>query len=157
MNSLLAEPQPITAFQENSTPSNMDPFPRLVGEETSARILYVEDEPSLRSFGELVLARSGFTVDTAADGEEAWEALKTREYQLLITDNHMPNLTGLELIRNVCAAGLCLPIILASSIVGTCPNSELPQFQCGALLDKPFTPSQLVSAVREVLQESSLA
>lgn len=103
----------------------------------------------------MVLAQSGFTVDTAADGEEAWEALKTREYSLLITDNHMPNLTGLELIRNVCAAGMSLPIILASSIVGTCPRGDLPHFQCGALLAKPFTPNQLVSAVREVLKESS--
>lgn len=122
-----------------------------------ARILYVDDEPSIRKYGELVLKRSGFEVDTAADGEEAWEALKTREYDLLITDNHMPKLTGLELIQKVGAAGLRLPIILASSLVSTFAKSDPPLFACGSLLAKPFTPSQLVSVVQNLLRETQRA
>jgi DNA-binding response OmpR family regulator len=119
----------------------------------SMRILYVDDEPSLRKFGELVLGKSGFIVDTVPDGEEAWEALNAREYHLLITDNHMPNLTGLELIAKVNASGLRLPIILASSIVGALTSGDSRLLDCGALLAKPFTPKQLVSLVRSLLQE----
>lgn len=40
-----------------------------------ARILYADDEPQLRRLGEQVLVRSGYDVDTAADGAEAWAAL----------------------------------------------------------------------------------
>jgi len=125
--------------------------------DAKVRILYVDDEPSLRKYGELVLQRSGFEVDTAADGEEAWAALQTRKYDLLITDNHMPNVTGLELIKKVGAAGLRLPIILASSIVSTFAKSDPPLFERGSLLAKPFTPGQLVSVVQNLLRKPQSA
>src|SRR5207244_2046636 len=103
MNSVLDKSQPVTNPGDHSPSLEADASIPL-------RILYVDDEPSLRKYGELVLLRSGFVVDTAADGEEAWAALRSREYDLLVTDNHMPNLTGLELIGKMGAAGLRLPI-----------------------------------------------
>ena len=151
MNTVFEKSQP--AANQRDCLGNPNPAQDAAETAIPVRILYVDDEPSLRRFGELVLLRSGFAVDTAADGEEAWEALRSREYDLLVTDNHMPNLTGLELIGKVGAAGLRLPIILASSIVNTLTKHDLPLFECGALLAKPFTPNQLVSAVHDLLRE----
>jgi len=119
-----------------------------------ARILYVDDEPSIRELGEAVLIGSGYAVDTAADGGEAWDALQDQNYHLLITDNQMPCLTGQELIRKVRRARMSVPIILTSGMLGACPLDDLPWAECGAMLAKPFSPEQLVSVVHEMLHSA---
>ena len=149
MNGLLAEPETPKNERLDGNPAEGSSS----ASSASIRILYVDDEPTLRRFGELVLIRSGYEVDTAANGEEAWEALKVRKYDLMITDNHMPKLTGLELIGKMGAAGLRLPIILASSIVNSLSRGDPPLFERGAMLAKPFTPTQLVTVVKELLRE----
>ena len=125
---------------------------RLTVEGPRARILYAEDDRSLRELGEELLARSGYDVDTAGDGTEAWVALHSKDYDLLITDNQMPRLTGLELIRMVRQARMTVPIILASGMVGSLSNQELECLECTASLAKPFTAEELISSVREVLR-----
>ena len=139
---------------ENPTSSNTVPPREANASGPQARILYADDEPSIRKLGELVLVGSGYAVDTAANGEEAWDALQDQDYHLLITDNQMPCLTGQELIRKVRQARMSVPIILASGMLGACPLDDLPWAECGALLAKPFSPEQLVSVVQEVLQSA---
>jgi len=115
------------------------------------RVLYVDDEPTLRKLAEFFLVESGYDVETATNGAEAWDALQDRDYDLLITDNQMPVLTGQELVRKVRRARMDVPIILASGTFGACPFDDLPWAECGALLAKPFSPDQLLSVVRQVL------
>lgn len=117
----------------------------------SARILYVDDEPGLLRLGALVLSRAGYEVDTAADGIAAWSALRERSYQLLITDNQMPGMTGVELIRKLGLEGSTLPTILASGTLGTLPLEELPWLDRTALLAKPFSTGQLLAVVHNAL------
>jgi DNA-binding response OmpR family regulator len=128
------------------------PLPQANGAGRRSRILYVDDEPSIRELGEAVLIGSGYAVDTAADGGEAWDALQDQDYHLLITDNQMPCLTGQQLIRKVRRARMSVPIILTSGMLGACPLDDLPWAECGAMLAKPFSPEQLVSVVHEVLR-----
>ena len=114
-----------------------------------ARILYAEDDASIRRSVQLMLGRSGYQVDTVADGADALLALETTTYDLLITDNQMPHLKGVDLIRKVRRARPELPVILASSDVG-----ELPWPNCDALLPKPFGVEELLSVVSGVLVAS---
>lgn len=159
MNAFLLPPEPIVrtpASWENS--GFPDPAPPAWSHvEPPARILFVDDEPVLRSLGQLVLARSGYAVDTASDGAEAWAALHEQEYHLLITDNHMPCLTGLGLIQKIRRARMSLPIILASAMLSAYPDEALPWLEGGAVLAKPFTTEKLVSVVHEVLQAAASA
>ena len=113
------------------------------------RVLCVDDDAETQRFCQLALVKLGYDVDTAANGAEAWAALSSREYDLLITDNEMPRLTGWELIRKMRVAGMTLPVILMSGEIGATP-ADLVQLQCGALLAKPFTMIQLLSAVHDV-------
>jgi hypothetical protein len=64
------------------------------------------------SFGpsQILLGRAGYDVDTVADGEEAWGALQSVRYHLLITDHQMPTSPGAELIRRIRASLGPLPI-----------------------------------------------
>jgi DNA-binding response OmpR family regulator len=126
--------------------------PQVAAGDSRLRILYVDDDRSLRSLGEQVLQRAGYEVDTAGDGAQAWSALHDEIYDLLITDNQMPRLTGLELIRRMRQEHLGLPVILASGTVDLLRADELARLECGATLAKPFTLDQLLSAVQGVLR-----
>lgn len=121
----------------------------------SRRILVVEDDADLRQVYVQMLGRSGYQVDTAEDGEAGWKALHTANaasggYALLITDNKMPRLSGVDLIRKMQATNIHLPVILAS---GAMPE-HTDRLHVASVLPKPFTPDQLIQAVRNVLREA---
>jgi DNA-binding response OmpR family regulator len=115
------------------------------------RILLVDDDPRLLELHTGVLISSGYKVDTAVNGADAWKALNSISYDLLITDNRMPRVTGLELIKKLRSEEMTLPVILAS---GTVPKEELkqhPSLQLDATLPKPFPVAELLDMVEKVL------
>lgn len=111
------------------------------------RILVVEDDDIIRQVVATAVAYFGYEVDTAEDGQEGWEALNRQDYNLLITDNNMPRMTGLELVRHIRAANMPLPIIMASGGTAKVDRS----LGITALIPKPFFTNQLLQTVREVL------
>jgi len=125
--------------------------------EPRARILYVDDEPLLRRLGELALVRTGYDVDTAADGAQGWEALQHTHYNLLITDHSMPVLTGLELSRNARVAGMRLPIMMTSGSLCPTQDPAWAQLDIAAFLPKPFAFDALVETVERVLLSANNA
>ena len=126
------------------------------------RILVVDDDSDIRLLNAEVLKRSGYEVDTAEDGEAGWKALHAvsyapDSYDLLITDNDMPGLSGLDLVKKLRAARMELPVIMAT---GTLPPQELarnPWLQPAATLLKPYTIEELLGTVREVLRVNDSA
>lgn len=125
--------------------------------DSAQRILVAEDDADLRRLYSEVLTRDGYRVDTAENGEAAWEALQAvnsaaEGYDLLITDNNMPNLTGIELIQKLRTARMTLPVIMAS---GTSPlNSDW--LNLAAILEKPVSLDDLANKVGEVLHWSTV-
>jgi two-component system, cell cycle response regulator len=70
------------------------------------RVLLVDDEPTQRLITARLLKRAGFVVETAQNGKEALEKIKTSEFQLLVTDWEMPEMDGVALCRAVRSAKL---------------------------------------------------
>ena len=98
-----------------------------------------------------VLTHAGYQVDVAEDGAVAWQALQVYHYDLLITDNEMPNVSGLELLTKLKEAGLELPVIMAT---GSLPEEEFvrrPWLQPTDVLLKPYTLGELLGVVRKNL------
>lgn len=121
------------------------------------RILVVEDDEMIRRGNTQVLTCSGYQVDAAEDGAAAWEAVQLNNYDLVVTDNHMPKVTGIELIRKLQDAGLDLPVIM---VTGTLPADEFtrcPWLQPDIVLIKPHTFDELLIAVKTVLRAASSA
>src|SRR5579872_1700863 len=77
------------------------------------RILVVEDDGNIRQLNTAVLTQSGYHVDAAKDGAEAWDTLQIKRYDLLVTDNEMPKVTGIELLKRLHAAQMPLTAIMA--------------------------------------------
>jgi len=116
------------------------------------RILVVEDDDDVRRFNFEVLIRSGYNVDAAEDGAAGWDALQLEDYHLLITDNDMPKVSGVDLVKKLHSAHKLVPVIMAA---GTSPQEELnrhPWLQIEAMLLKPYTIEQLLATVDNVLR-----
>jgi len=103
-----------------------------------ASILYAEDDSVLRGLSADILTHSGYVVTPVEDGLEAWDALHSDRYDLLITDNNMPRMTGLELASKTRLEGMKLPIIVASGTVGLLAGTDYDWLRVAAKLQKPF-------------------
>ena len=116
------------------------------------RILVVDDETAIRRMVTGTLVNSGYYVDAAEDGADAWEALQVKRYDLLITDNNMPKMSGVELLQRLHATRMELPVIMAT---GTLPKEEFirhPGLEPAAVLLKPYSISELLETVKAVLR-----
>ena len=77
------------------------------------RVLYVDDEPGLLDIGKLFLERSGaFAVDTLTSATGALEQLKTERYDAIISDYQMPEMDGIEFLKQIKALGNKTPFII---------------------------------------------
>jgi DNA-binding response OmpR family regulator len=115
------------------------------------RILVVDDDLMIRRLNSKALTGSGYEVNAAEDGADAWEALQLENYDLMVTDNDMPNVTGVELIQKLQEARMNLPVIMAT---GTVPQDHLdrhPWLKINAVLVKPFSFDVLLETVKNVL------
>lgn len=120
-------------------------------DQTGRQILFVDDDESVREISVLILRRAGFDVEAAADGESAWAALQGQPFRLLVTDNRMPRLTGVDLVRRLRSAGSALPVIIASGMLNW-EEADIPEeLRPLALLPKPFNGPDLLAKVRAAL------
>ncbi len=128
-----------------------DSVPRQLESNPPHRILVVDDDDSLRQLNMEVLSQNGYAVEAAADGDIAWVTLQENNYDLLITDQKMPRVSGVELLKKLRAARMALPVIMAT---GTVPQVEFalyPWLQPTAVLLKPYTIPELLGVVHNVL------
>jgi len=118
------------------------------------RILMVEDDVDILRINAATLVRDGFQVVTAANGLAGWNTLLADRFDLVITDNNMPELTGLDLVKKIRRAHMTLPVILASGSLHTQELERHPWIKLAATLLKPFTNTQLLETVQSVIRYS---
>jgi CheY-like chemotaxis protein len=118
----------------------------------SNRILVVDDEPEICRLNSDVLMDIGYDVDLARDGIAAWNLLEQNEYELMITDNRMPRMSGVELLKKLHNARRFVPAIMTT---GTLPEEQVsyqPWFQLVTTLIKPYTLGELLTAVKRSIR-----
>ncbi len=117
----------------------------------SGTILIVEDETMVRTVAERALARHGYTVLSAEDGEAALEILaREKQVDLLISDVVMPTMDGPTTVRAARKARPDLPILFISGYAEEQLRKSI-NIPNVAFLAKPFSVQQLAEAVRDVL------
>jgi DNA-binding NtrC family response regulator len=117
----------------------------------------VDDDEDTQFLQAQVLARAGYKVAAAADGEEAWAALLASRFDLLITDHNMPRLCGLDLVARMRAAGMTLPVIINSGCPDLREAPAYPQLDLAAVLHKSFDFIELMDTVRHILPQPRTA
>ncbi len=116
-------------------------------------IMTVDDSPSIRLMVSFTLRQAGHHVVEASDGRDALAKLAQQPVHLLITDLNMPNMDGIQLIRQVRSlpAYRFTPVLFLTT--ESQPEKKLAARAAGATgwIVKPFTPDQLVAVVNKVL------
>ena len=120
------------------------------------RILHMDEDESRSSSFFDVLFWAGYEVVHIALAAEAWKALNSERYDLLIANNKLPDLSGFELLRKLRAAHSDLPVILATQSAARETISQYPMLLPSATVVEPYTDKQLLETVSSVLYFSTL-
>lgn len=115
------------------------------------RILVADDSEIITSLLLSALSSSGYAVSSAADGIEAYEAGKTGEFDLIILDQLMPGLLGLEIIDRWHDEGLETPVIVLTGVDDD--RTAVESLDRGAVdfVRKPFHMPELIARIRHHL------
>ena len=119
------------------------------------RILVVEDERDLRQITAEGLTDAGYQVDVAEDGATAWTALQIYQYDLLFTDQFMPKVSGVELLKKIHESRITLSVIMATGFLPTWEFALHPCLQPVKMLLKPYSFGKLLGMVKNVLSKTA--
>lgn len=118
------------------------------------RILVVEDNPRIAGFLEKGLREEGYLVQTAADGDTAFQRASEEGFDAAVVDVMIPGRTGVELVRDLRDSGVRLPVLLLTARDGV--EDKVRGLDAGAddYLTKPFDFSELSARLRALLRRS---
>ncbi len=118
------------------------------------RVLLVEDDPTTSRSVELMLTHSNFNVYCTDMGEDAIELSKLYDYDLILLDLNLPDMAGLDVLRQVRLARIDTPILILTGEADT--DTKLRGFGCGAddYLTKPFHREELVARIHAIIRRS---
>ena len=125
-------------------------------ENGQALVLVVDDESALRRLADQLLSRAGFTVVSAADGEEAIALIRGGSvgFDAVLLDMTMPNLSGAETCRQIKELRPELPIVLTSGYRHEELAELMDEGAVAAFVQKPFTPKSLIETIRRAIAGS---
>lgn len=110
-------------------------------------ILIVDDEKSMRDFLKILLAKEGYDVIVASDGEQALGALDGNQIDLVISDIRMPGISGLDLLAKIKDETEDIPVIMITAFAS--PNDAVQAMKNGAYdyISKPFNVDEIKSVI----------
>jgi two-component system chemotaxis response regulator CheY len=120
----------------------------------ASTILLVDDSATILMSMEAILHKAGFTVAKASSGEEAVTKLQSGlKPNLIITDIHMPGISGIDLIRKVrVMSGLqFIPILVVTTESQQAKRDEARAAKATGWLVKPVQPDDLLKVVKQIL------
>ena len=116
-------------------------------------ILIVDDSAAIRQMVSFTLRSAGYTIIEAEDGEEALIKVKGQVISLVLTDQNMPNMDGLSLVkalRNL-PKFASTPILMLTTESGDAKKMEGKAAGANGWLVKPFNPNTLINVVRKFI------
>lgn len=120
------------------------------------RILFAEDDPSLRLFVSRGLAEAGYAVDSFSNGADAWDAFRTVDYDVAVLDVNLPGVDGFRLCTQIRASNRSQPGIVFLTARDAVAD-RVTGLDLGAedYLVKPFAFAELLARVRAVLRRTN--
>jgi PAS domain S-box-containing protein len=132
---------------EQAATSN-DPLPR-----GSESIMFVDDEPGIVAMATQMLSSLGYQVTTATRAKDALAIFKQepKRFDLIITDQIMPGITGMEMVREMHAIRRDIPALLCTGFSKTVSDQDLLAEGIHEILMKPIVLRQIAEAIRSAL------
>ena len=119
----------------------------------SKKIMTVDDSSSVRQMVKFALSDAGYEVLEASDGKDALQKLEG-QVDMIITDLNMPNMDGIELIKQVRANSRYkfLPIVMLTTESEESKKAEGKQAGATGWIVKPFKPDQILGVIKKVMR-----
>jgi two-component system, OmpR family, response regulator ArlR len=114
----------------------------------SERILVAEDDRSILRLVTLLLGRAHYEVDTARNGREALEKIEQRDYDVVLLDLMMPELSGLDVLERLCLLHQQRKFVVIMSAASRVAIDDGITLNVFATLRKPFENDELIATVR---------
>ena len=112
------------------------------------KILVVDDEPFVCDAVKMMLAFDGHEVQTANSAQEALQLFDEHQFDLVITDQMMPGMTGVQLATQLASLQPQLPVILYTGFNEGITQAEIEAAHLRAVATKPIEPHQLFGLLR---------
>jgi DNA-binding response OmpR family regulator len=125
--------------------------------ESQKKILWVDDEIDLLRPHLRLLEQKGYQVDTAANGEDAIEMVKTKGYDLVFLDEMMPGMGGLQTLSAMKNISPTLPVVMVTKSETESLMEEAIGSKITDYLVKPVNPSQILMACKKILEAKKIA
>lgn len=117
------------------------------------KILFVDDSASMRQIMSLAMQAEGFDITTAVDGVEGSQKLDNGRYDVIISDLNMPNMNGIEFIKNVKRhnRNKFAPVIMLTTESADEMKHQGKIAGAKVWMIKPFRAEQLVAVIKKLL------
>jgi two-component system, cell cycle response regulator CtrA len=118
------------------------------------RVLMIEDDSSTAQSVELMLKYESFNVYTTDLGEEGLDLGKLYDYDIILLDLNLPDMSGFEVLRSLRVAKVKTPILILSGIAGTEDKVKGLGFGADDYMTKPFHKSELIARIHAIVRRS---
>ncbi len=137
----------VSSARANSPPNGAEKSSR-------NRVLVVDDDNETRQRHVMLLLDSGYDVEDTTNGADGWEALQERHFDLVITDNRMPKMTGVEMIEKLRFSRMTVPVIMATGHMPTFEFARKPWLRPDLAMVIPYSDDEFLAAIRNLLGKS---
>ncbi|MFN6262641.1 MAG: response regulator [Chromatiaceae bacterium] len=116
-------------------------------------ILIVDDSASVRQMVEVTLKSAGYQITAAKDGQEAYELCQSKTFDFVLTDQNMPRMDGLTLIKSLRGLGSyrSVPIVVLTTEASDAMKAQGRAAGATGWMVKPFDPAKLLQIAAKVL------
>ena len=121
-------------------------------ESSKEKILFVDDDPELRSIVRDQLISLGYDIDEAEDGIVAMGKIQSHSYDLLLLDITMPGKSGLEVLKFVKEHSPECRVIMLTGVVGLSVAIESLKLGADDYITKPYKMDYLMNSIKKVLE-----
>ena len=119
------------------------------------RVLLVEDERKVADFAQAAMVEQGFAVDLQTNGDDAYAAARTEDYDVIVLDIMLPGRDGLSILRQLRGQGHDTPVILLTARGELSERLEGLSLGADDYISKPFYVEELVARIHAVTRRAS--
>jgi DNA-binding NtrC family response regulator len=120
------------------------------------KILVIDDDSSIRNMLAIVLKKQNFEVMTAENGKTALDKLKKNQFNLIISDIKMPDITGIELLKKIKVLNEQIPVIMITAYASTQDAIEAMKLGAEDYITKPFNLDELKIVIDRALHRQHI-
>lgn len=114
------------------------------------KILVIDDEAPIRNVLKIHLQNASYEVSTAATGKEGVELALSNEFDLILCDLKLPDMSGIDIIKTVRISNKTVPVLAISGFIDNDVIDEVNSIENVGYLSKPFLKEELLSALSDI-------